>query len=542
MTLSRRAFIKVGTGTTLAAAIPRWLWHEPAQWRQPAIYHAKRFRDPDTRELAHRAIDAAMAAGATYVDVRLGHDLQRDGGGPYPVTLERMTVGVRALVDGCWGFTASPDWTADEMVRLGQEAAFLARTNAAGPSRVVILASPATTESGGWQTPMQVDPFTVPLDEMHDFLAGFESFAVDALPRVREANAGCAFRRENRVFSSSEGAFITQSHVKSYAEFKLVPDDLPSNESGQYASAGRRIFVSGGWEHVQRLLGRDEESLMRLLDELRAEWRLPWKPVEVGRYDVVLDAESMAAVLDGTLGSATELDRALGYEANAGGTSYLDDPASMLGSFVVASPVVSVTGNRSEPTGLATVAWDDEGVRPEDFTLVKSGVLEDFQTTRESASWLSEAYAKAGRTVRSHACSSAESGLDAPLAFPPNLRLEPAKHEATLDDLVAGLEQGILIRSLDVDTDFQALNGWSIGGKFYQVRHGKVVARIRGASLLFRGPEFWKAVTALGGAKSLEWHPMMRVKGEPAQQVDFSIGAAPGHIKEQSIIDAQRRA
>ena len=46
----------------------------------------------------------------------------------------------------------------------------------------------------------------------------------------------------------------------------------------------------------------------------------------------------MASLVEQTFGVATQLDRALGYEANAGGTSYIDDPLGMVGHLQVARP------------------------------------------------------------------------------------------------------------------------------------------------------------------------------------------------------------
>src|SRR5690606_31659789 len=78
-----------------------------------------------------------------------------------------------------------------------------------------------------------------------------------------------------------------------------------------------------------------EEPLRRLVEELKEDAALPTMPVEVGRYDTVVDPLMMATLVDATLGRATQLDRALGYEANANGTSYLNDPVAMLGTYRV---------------------------------------------------------------------------------------------------------------------------------------------------------------------------------------------------------------
>jgi TldD protein len=541
MTQTRRTFVITGTAAAVAAAAPPWLRRtgvvEPGRPRDVA-----RITELDLRALAARAVDAARSAGAAYADVRLTHTYDRrvDPRG-FIRDAEEMAVGVRALVNGYWGFAASPAWTADEMARLGREAVDLAKVNAAtGKPRAVDLAPVRGNETGHWQTPMRIDPFSVPVDEILDFLRAFRVYGEENFPGVG-IEISCGFTRQEKAFASTLDAFVTQALTTIGAGFAIRSPHAPRGELDGAASdlllpAGR------GWEHVRDNEGALRAEIPRLMAQLEADWRLPWKPVDVGRYDLVLDAAGMAELVDATLGTATELDRALGYEANAGGTSYLDDPLAMLETLPVASPLVTLTGTRATPGGLATVQWDDEGVRPDDFTLVKEGVLSDYQTTREAAGWLREAYAKRGRTLRSHGCANAQSALYTSMLFPPNLRLEPGTQEGGLEDLLAGVDRGVYVRGLGLGLDFQQRSGWSVGGLFYEVKGGKKVARLEHAGLLFRSTELWKALTALGGPGSLRWRPAERGKGEPAQQATYSVGAVPARFQAQTIIDSWRKA
>ena len=157
---------------------------------------------------------------------------------------------------------------------------------------------------------------------------------------------------------------------------------------------------------------------------------------------------------------ATQLDRALGYEANAGGTSFMNDPLAMLGSFKTASPLVTIKSNRSAPMQLATVKWDDEGVVPSDTTLVKDGILHDFQTTREQAAWLAPYYSKSGRPVQSNGCAAAQSALAITMQHMPNLSLEPNPSQVKLDDLVANVKDGMQVEHGSLEQiDFQGRTG-----------------------------------------------------------------------------------
>jgi len=546
MAQTRRAFLVTSTAAAAAAAAPPWLWRSGVLERG-GRREAPRITQSDLRALAARAVDVARSAGAAYADVRLTHTYGRSitPEGTHQAGLisdsEEMTVGVRALVNGYWGFAASPAWTADEMARLGHEAVDLAKVNAAGKPRVVDLAPAPGNETGHWETPLRIDPFSVPVDEVLDFLGAFRVYGGENYGGDLGIQIGCQFTRQEKAFASTAGAFVTQALTAIGVGFQIAWLKAPPGEDPK-AVSDLLPLAGHGWEYVRDNEAGLRAEIPRLIAELEADWRLPSKPVDVGRYDMVLDAAGMAELVDATLGTATELDRALGYEANAGGTSYLDDPLAMLATLQVASPVVTLTGSRSTPGGLATVQWDDEGVRPDDFALVKDGVFTDYQTTREAAGWLREAYAKRGVAQRSHGCANAQSALFAPLIFPPNLQLEPGKQELALEDLLAGLDRGVYVRGLGLGLDFQQRSGWSREGLFYEVKGGKRVARLQHAGLLFRTAELWKALTALGGPASLRWTPAQRAKGEPAQWAAYSVGAVPARFKQQTVIDTWRKA
>jgi TldD protein len=213
----------------------------------------------------------------------------------------------------------------------------------------------------------------------------------------------------------------------------------------------------------------------------------------------------------------------------------------MVGSYQTGGPLVTLTANRSEPGGAATVKWDDDGVAPDDFTLVRDGVVVDFQTTREGAGWMRDYYSKAGTPPRSHGCACAPSGIEPAIQRTPNLVLKPGAGAEDFDNLVASVSAGMAIGDLEADMDFQNLNGLG-QGRFYEVKKGKRVARLANAGVLFRSPDLWKGVLALGGAASARRHGMTVRKGEPAQIGYHSVTAVPAMFKQLTVIDALRKA
>jgi TldD protein len=535
MPLTRREMLKLAAGAGAGAALAALPIPGPllaqlggGRWEPPPPID-----DPRIKQLALRALDAARGAGASYADVRLTHDWNRridvgahDG--------ESLTVGVRALVEGYWGFASGPVWSPDEMARLGREACHQAKTMSQGKSRPIELAPVPAVPDGHWVMPVKLDPFEIHPLELSDYMGSLSTFAGET-PDIT-GGVTCDLFKQEKAFASTVGTYCTQRLYLTSGQFLVT---LNRDNRQLQGSVGNLSPAGMGWElfHDQPL----REAFRRTLADLEELFKLPVKPIEVGRYDTLLDASAVAALVDRTAGRATELDRALGYEANAGGTSFLNDPLAMLGSYRVGGPLFTLTANRSAPGGCATVKWDDEGVAPDDFTLVKDGVLADFQTTRESAGWLKDWYAGHGRPFRSHGCANADAGISAPLQRLPNLAMAPGREAVGFDELGSRLTDGIAMKGVTIDMDFQNLNGLATGNA-YQIKRGKRVAIIPGAGLLFRAPELWKAVGALGGAASVERFGALNRKGEPSVVTSHSVSAPPTVFTQLTVIDPLRKA
>jgi TldD protein len=502
--------------------------------------------DPLLRELAARALDAARAAGATYADVRFTltrtEEIRFYGTAQYSIVQndEYAAVGVRTLVDGAWGFAASPLWAPDEVARLAQTAATQAKTNAArGRRRAIELGDPPPPATGEWRTPIERDPFDVSLAEKIEIGWAFNELASRYNLGARNASAGASsimrWRRQEKTFASTEGAFLSQTLYSAFPSYS-VGVSTPEGNAGR----GSEILkpTAGGFEVFAN--ARLGEEVPQLVED--ALLMVGAERVQPLRYDIVFDGFAVGQILARTVGIAAELDRVLGYEANAGGTSYLAPPEEKLGSFALGSKLLNIKGNRSRPGGLATVKWDDEGVEPEEYALVRDGVLVDYHTTRELAGALAPLYAKAGRAVRSHGCAASESGIANTLLHPPNLEMLPGAGSTTLADLEASLEKGIVIRGGSASVDRQQLNGEFNGAMVYEVRKGKRTRFLGGTEVLFRAPELWKSLKAIGGKGTQVWSGATSRKGQPGQAFDFSVGAVPALFTNVAVTDIMRKA
>jgi TldD protein len=533
--VTRRRFL--ATSATVSAAAVAALQFRTAAAQSP-VAARRALGDPDPHDLAARAVDAARTAGASYADVRLTDtQLEAYYNGRALNNNQDRAIGIRVLVDGVWGFQSSATWTPDEAVRLAREAVAQAKANGSGTTGRVELGPPPPTVKGTWVMPVKVDPFTVSLGEKIDYTNYVLGHAGDLMLGASASFIWIQMSRQIKTFASSDGSAWSQTTYLSQGQLGTAyRDDFVHGLRPGSMSYDAWTPAGKGWEMFADAPLTDD--LLRLFDE--AEQNRHAIPVEVDRCDAVFSAQAMAALLDNTLGAATELDRALVDEANASGTSYLNDPLTMLGTYRVGSPIINVTGNRSLVGGAATVKWDDESVVPDDFTIVKDGVLVDFQTTREQADWLAPYYKKINHPAKSHGCAGSASALTLTMQHAPNLQLMPGTTDMRFDDLVADVNKGIAVMSMDVNMDQQQLTG--VG--YAQVRkivNGKLGPYLDGAGIQFRASELWKRLTAVGGAKETRWYGFERGKGQPWQQTTHSVGAVPARINNVDLIDVMRK-
>ena len=192
--------------------------------------------------------------------------------------------------------------------------------------------------------------------------------------------------------------------------------------------------VGKGWEYVEGD-GWDWNAELEEMPDLLEE-KVAAPSVAPGRYDLVIDPTNLWLTIHESIGHATELDRALGFEAAYAGTSFATP--DQLGSLRYGSDLVHVTGDRTTPHGLATVAIDDEGVATRTFDLIRDGTLVGYQLDRSIAA--------AAGMGRSNGCAFADSPLHVPIQRMANVSLTPATGEGpSTADLIGGVEDGIYI-------------------------------------------------------------------------------------------------
>lgn len=494
----------------------------------------------DLRALGTAAMDAARQGGASYADIRVAErhsfSLYLDANNVAPDLEVKSTLsfGIRVIADGGLAFVHGTSPTIDSVTTAAREAMATARGYAKLVTKPVeFLPLPSVT--GEWSTPMKVDPFTVPLEDQAALLHAYNG----ASTRVYHAGTqGTRFQwtRETRVFAASNGTLLTQQLRYSEPMLRSGGDWM----MGAVNFLPPRIgYASGGYETV--MIPGLQDDIKATAEEVARLARLPRRAFDVGRYPVVLDGATFGTVLGTTLGPALELDRVLGDEADASGTSFVSPPMEQLGR-VITSSALTVTAHRNPPS-YAAVKWDDDGTEAHEFPLVQSGRLVDYITSRSSAPALQRWYEQQGQPLRSHGCAVAGEAGHPVLVRSPHLTVAPAAQRATLEDLYRDIPRGLLIRYADnVATDQQLSSGsltWA--GAMFEIEKGKIVRRIDGNGIQFGTSTFWKSLMAVGDANTTGMGTFYLSKGQPWRYVIRTATAPAGFFKDVNVISTKVR-
>ncbi|MGH9087238.1 MAG: TldD/PmbA family protein, partial [Acidimicrobiales bacterium] len=280
--------------------------------------------------------------------------------------------------------------------------------------------------------------------------------------------------------------------------------------------------------------GWDFDAELAEMPELLAE-KLAAPGVEPGEVDLVIDPTNLWLTIHESVGHATELDRALGYEAAYAGTSFAT--IDKLGSLRYGSELMHMTGDRTTPHGLATVAYDDEGVAGQSFDLVRDGVLVGYQLDRRMA-------AENG-LGRSNGCAFADSPMHVPIQRMANVSLQPAGDEGpSVADLVGQVERGIyVVGDKSWSIDMQRYNFQFTGQRFVGIRDGRLVGQVRDVAYQATTPDFWGAMAAVGGQSTYLLGGAFNCgKGQPGQVAPVSHGCPAALFRGIRVLNTRHES
>nr|WP_221203847.1 TldD/PmbA family protein [Modestobacter versicolor] len=482
--------------------------------------------------LAEAALTRAVDLGCEHADLRVERirtqsirlrdaRLEALGDG------EDLGLAVRVVHEGTWGFAAGVVLTAAEAVRLAEEAVAVAQVSAAMNTDRVELAPEPTYPDGEWVSAYEVDPFAVPDAEKTALLTELSERLL-AADGVEHVSSSVMQVKEQKFYADTAGTRTRQQRVRVHPEFTALTVD---RATGTFESM-RTLAppVGRGWEFVAGDGWDWRGELAEIPELLREKVKAP--SVDPGRYDLVVDPSNLWLTIHESIGHATELDRALGYEAAYAGTSFAT--VDKLGTLQYGSPLMNVTGDRTAEHGLSTVGWDDEGVAGQQWDLIRDGVLVGYQVDRNMA--------RLRGMERSNGCAFADSAAHVPVQRMANVSLRPAPDGPSTEEIIGGVERGIYVLGDNSwSIDMQRYNFQFTGQRFYKIENGRLAGQLRDVAYQATTTDFWGSMTAVGGPQTYVLGGAFNCgKAQPGQVAPVSHGCPTALFEQTNILNTKQ--
>ena len=475
-------------------------------------------------ELAELALARVRADGVEYADIRLLDTTTRTiNGEDRRIAQIRETsdrgFGIRVLHRGAWGFAASSILSLEEIPRVAELAVEIAKGSASLAIEKIHLA-PEPVHRDRIVTPCRLDPFEVPLEEQTALLLN----AMDSIHQqvgVVRSHASLWAQRDRKLFVSTEG---------SHLEFSLlaIQGDCSATavHDGRFATRSFNTpHLRMGYELIQEsdFIREGARIAAQAVEKVRAP------AVEAGRYDLLLDPEHLSLTMHESCGHPSELDRALGYEANYAGTSFLTPDKR--GTYRYGSSYVNLVADNTEPQTLAATGFDDDGVSCQRWDIVREGVFVGYCTNREVAPRIQEA--------RSRGSNRADSWATVPMVRIANIGLEPGR--ATVDELLADVKRGIYIEGHGSYSIDQRRYNFQFGGDaFWLIENGRRTHMLR--DVIYHGitPEFWGRCDGVADHTHRRRYGFITCgKGQPGQAGWMTHAASHARFRRVDVITGQ---
>lgn len=486
-------------------------------------------------ELADAALTAAVKAGASHADLRI-HRITteiiqlRDGELETSVLTREIGLAVRVIVDGTWGFASHAELDPRVAADTARRAVAVATTLAPLNAERIELAPEPVYANATWVSDYRIDPFEVPgadkiavLDEYSGRL-----LAADGVDHV---SASLYAAKEQTFYADTFGSSITQQRVRVQPTIEAIAVDASVGTFDTMRSLAPP--TARGWEAVGGDDVWDFTTELAQLPSLLAE-KTKAPGVVAGPTDLVIDPSNLWLTIHESIGHATEYDRAIGYEAAYAGTSFATP--DKLGTMRYGSPLMNVTADRTVEFGLASIGFDDEGVRAQSWDLVRDGIFVGYQLDRVFAPRLGEA--------RSNGCSYADSPHHVPIQRMANVSLQPTAEDVSTEDLIARVDDGIyVVGDKSWSIDMQRYNFQFTGQRFYRIRDGRLAGQVRDVAYQATTTDFWGAMEAVGGPSTWRLGGAFNCgKAQPGQVAAVSHGCPSALFRGINVLNTREES
>lgn len=475
------------------------------------------------REIILKVVDFLKEKGVDYGDVRLvdriTETISTEDLALQDISSSRdMGVGIRVILEGSMGFASTSNL--DGLLKTALEAIEIAKASKTLQREPIRLAKKDVIIDH-YETPMEIDPFKVPMEEKINLLINAERAMKDAAI-VFKTTGHMKFFREDKIFADTEGSIITQIITESGAGITASGANEKDVQIRSYPNSFGGNYGTAGYEHIldMDLVGNGPKIAREVVDLVNA----PECPS--GYFDIIIDPSQLTLQIHESIGHPIELDRVFGSEAAYAGMSFLGLEHREEG-FRYGSDHVNIVADATAAKGLGSFAYDDEGVKGQRTEIITKGIFKNFISSRDTAIKLG---------LPSNGTSRADGWWNIPIVRMTNISLMPG--DFSLDELIKDIEYGLY---LDVN------KSWSIDDKrlnfqfaceiAYEIKDGKLTGNIF-KNPVYTGitPEFWNSCDGVANEKFWKLYGTPNCgKGQPSQIMRVGHGASPARFRKVRV-------
>jgi len=426
--------------------------------------------------------------------------------------LDKIGLGIRVLVDGCWGFSGTTEINEKGVSQAIEKAITNARYGSKFRKEPASFSKIKNVNQSYFYKPVE-DPFQMDDKYKIDY---HEKIAKKLISneKIVYSYVFTAFYRQYKIYTNTLGSFVDS----------LVYDTLPSmyvlasdgKETMSRTWPGHMNGRRGGFEKVRE--AKMPENTEKIIGEAISLLSAP--RIEEERADIIIGGGHLALQLHESVGHATEADRIFGKEISYAGKTFIKP--EMIGNYKYGSDHVNIYTDSIDERGMGFHLVDDEGTPGNRVDIVKNGILVGQQTSQENAPLLG---------LKPSSNMMASFANDIPLIRMTNFCLEPGR--GSLQDLIKNTENGYYIdftKTWSIDDNrnnfqFTTEIGWKI-------ENGEIGHIVKEPTYFGITPEFWGACDQVCGPEEWEFHGTFHCgKGEPGQTMHLSHGVAPARFK-----------
>ncbi|MCB5271398.1 MAG: TldD/PmbA family protein [Candidatus Cloacimonetes bacterium] len=474
------------------------------------------------------AMNAASSLGAEYADIRIQKTTDQ------VIYLRNLSLksantsvlngyGIRVFFGGAWGFAHNNVFSDEAVLATVKKAFDIAKLSASVNKKKKLRLAPERSYIATCKTPVQIDPFDVPLSEKVDLMMEVNRSML-AYEGIKQAVFYLIAHKDEKLFASTLGTRLDLT--SQFIDPMIIATAIHEGDSQSrtFDEGGRAV----GWEWIQSL------NLIEKAKQIAQEALIKVKAESLGpetRRTLILDPNHLGLTMHESVGHPTELDRVLGWEADYAGVSFATP--EKLKSFRYGSEIVNFVGDNTLPEGLATHGFDDDGVPGQKWHIIKDGILSEYGSTRDTAMEIDLGY--------SRGCNRATYYYDQPINRIPNLYLLPGTKPLTPAELIADTEDGVYIQGRGSFSIDQHRVNFQFGGDyFWEIKNGKLIRPLKKILYKSSNPEFWNSCDAICDERF--WRPFGVVncgKGQPSQSARMTHGSAPARFRNIRVGGSQ---